>query len=101
MTLERAGRLALRAAAASDLEGLRTALEARGQAAAALKTAPPSADVGAQFSAAVDLGEAIRHEIRALKLRVGVESARLTRIQKGLAAGLGSVGGRSRVDVSL
>jgi hypothetical protein len=101
MTLEHAGRLALRAAAASDLEGLRNALEARAQAAAELRAAPPSADVRAQLSAAVELGEAIRHEIRALKLRVGVESARLTRIQNGLAAGLGSVGGRGRINVSL
>ena len=101
MTLEQAGRLALRAAAASDLEALRTALEARAKATAGLKAAPPSADVHARLSAAVELGEAIRHEIRALKLRIGVESARLTRIQNGLTAGLGSVGGRGRVNVSL
>ncbi len=101
MSLEQAGRVALLAAAAGDLEGLHEALEARAEAAAELKAAQPSEEVHARLAAAVDLGEAIRHEIRAMKLRIGVESARLTRIQNGLKAGLGSVRGRGRVDVSL
>ena len=104
MTLEQVGRLALSAAAANDLEGLRGALEARAEAVAEIQNevrVAPSESVRERLSAALELGEAIAKEIRALKVRTGVEGARLARIQSGIAAGLGSVRPRVRIDVSL
>ena len=103
MTLEQAGRRALSAAAANDFEGLQGALEARAEAIAQIQDeiqTAPSESVRKRLSAALELGEATVKEIRALKARTGVESARLARIQNGLAAGLGSVRPRVHVDVS-
>jgi hypothetical protein len=104
MTLEQAGRLAISDAAAGDLEGLRRALEARAGAVAEIQTEAqqaPSEDVRERLSAALDQGEAMAREIRALKLRMGAESARVARIQNGIAAGLGSIRPRVHIDVRL
>ena len=79
--LEDAGRIALRAASAGNLEGLRAALAAREKALAALCAAEPSESVRARMVIAQEIGDAIAVEIRSLKRRLVGESTRLGQLR--------------------
>jgi hypothetical protein len=81
MTLEEAGRSAVRAAGAGNLDELRQALEARAVAISALDDAQPSFDVYARLATAYEIGDAIRGEIRSLKLRIAADTARLSQVR--------------------
>jgi hypothetical protein len=81
MTLEQAGRSAVRAAGAGNLDELRQALEARAAAISELDDPQPSFDGYARLATAYEIGDAIRGEIRSLKLRIAADSARLGQIR--------------------
>ena len=81
MTLEQSGLAALHAAGSGNLDRLRDALQARAAAIAQTADAEPSAQVYARLGTSFDIGEAIRGEIRSLKLRIAAERSRLAQIQ--------------------
>jgi hypothetical protein len=76
-TLEDAGRIALRAASAGNLDELRAALAVRERAFADLTTATPSEAVRARLAIAQEIGDAIAIELRSLKRRLAAENTRL------------------------
>ncbi len=76
-TLEDAGRIALRAASAGNLDELRSALAAREKALADLAIAEPSEAVHARLAVAQEIGDAIAIELRSLKRRLAAENTRL------------------------
>ncbi len=89
MTLEQANESALAAATAGDLNRLEQALCARAHALADLKRTPPSVELARRMEDALKAGESISDAILALKQRLGIECARLTQLESGLATGLG------------
>ena len=86
MTLVQATQRLLDAAAAEDFKALEEALVARAEA---IAVASPS-----ELAASFEAGEKVCLALRSLKLRLGVESARLARIQWGFA-----MGGRRRPNI--
>jgi hypothetical protein len=81
MTLEQAGLAALHAAGSGNLDELRDALLARSAEIARINAAAPSPEVHARLATALDIGEAICDQIRALKLRLAGDSARLSQFR--------------------
>jgi hypothetical protein len=79
--LEDAGRIALRAASAGNLDELRAALAAREKALADLCAAEPAESVHARMIIAQEIGDAIAVEIRSLKRRLVTESTRLGQLR--------------------
>lgn len=84
MTLEQSGLAALHAAGSGNLDELRDALQARSAAIVRLNAAAPSAEVHARLATALDIGEAIRDQIRSLKLRIAADGARLSQFRNYL-----------------
>jgi hypothetical protein len=81
MTLEQSGRAAVRAAGAGNLDELRDSLNARAVAISQTIGGQLSPELHARLVTAFEIGEAIRGEIRSLKLRIATESARLAQIR--------------------
>jgi hypothetical protein len=84
MTLEQSGLAALHAAGSGNLDELRDALRARSAAIGGLNTGKPSAEIHARLATALDIGEAIRDQIRSLKLRIAADGARLAQFRNYL-----------------
>lgn len=89
MTLEQSGLAALHAAGSGNLDELRVALLARSAAIARMNAAGLSAEmspaeVHARLATARDIGEAIRDQIRSLKLRIAADGARLSQFRNYL-----------------
>jgi len=89
MTLEQANESALAAATAGDLNRLEQALHARAQALADVQRTPPSVELARRIEDALTAGESISEALLSLKQRLGIECARLTQLESGIAAGLG------------
>ena len=81
MTLEQSGLSAVRAAGAGDMDQLQTALDARAAAIALTNEAAPTPELHARLTTALEMGNAIRGEIRSLKQRIAVESTRLNQVR--------------------
>ena len=89
MTLEQSGLAALHAAGSGNLDELRDALVARSAAIARMNAAGHDAEgqapeVHARLATALDIGEAIRDQIRLLKLRIAADGARLSQFRNYL-----------------
>jgi hypothetical protein len=81
MTLEQSGLSAVRAAGAGDMDALQSALDARAAAISLANDAPPTPELHARLTTAIEIGDAIRGEIRSLKQRIAIESTRLNQIR--------------------
>jgi hypothetical protein len=86
MTLEEANQKALAASERGDLNALDAALKARASAIAALAGSPPSQELAARLTSAIQAGEALSHSLSTLKARLLASACRLTRFQTGLNA---------------
>jgi hypothetical protein len=84
MTLEQSGLAALHAAGSGNLDELRDALLARSGAIARINASAPSAEVHARLTIALDIGQAIRDQIRSLKVRIAADGARLSQFRNYL-----------------
>jgi hypothetical protein len=84
MTLEQAGLAALHAAGSGNLDELRDALRARSDAIGRINASAPSPEVHTSLATALDIGQAIRDQIRALKLRLAADGARLSQFRNYL-----------------
>ena len=84
MTLEQAGLAALHAAGSGNLDELRDALLARSAAIARMNASAPSPEVHARLANALDIGQAIRDQIRSLKVRLAGDGARLSQFRNYL-----------------
>jgi hypothetical protein len=84
MMLEQAGLAALHAAGSGNLEELREALLARSAAIAQINASAPSPEVHARLATALDIGKAIRDQIRLLKVRLSADGARLSQFRNYL-----------------
>jgi hypothetical protein len=84
MTLEQSGLAALHAAGSGNIVELRDALLARSEAIARMNAAAPSPEVHARLATALDIGHAIRDQIRSLKVRVAADGARLSQFRNYL-----------------
>jgi hypothetical protein len=84
MTLEQSGLAALHAAGSGNLVELRDALLARSEAIARINAAEPSPEVHARLATALEIGQAIRDQIRSLKVRVAADGARLSQFRNYL-----------------
>ncbi len=82
--LEQAGLAALHAAGSGNLDELRDALLARSAAIARINAAAPSSEVHARLATALDIGQAIRDQIRSLKVRIAADGARLSQFRNYL-----------------
>ncbi|MGH9558437.1 MAG: hypothetical protein ACRD30_04290 [Bryobacteraceae bacterium] len=78
---------------AGEIEGLRTAIEARDAAITDLTSAPASEELAERIAAEIEAGDHIGAALRALKLRLVLESARLSRVKSGMEAGSGVLPG--------
>jgi hypothetical protein len=83
MTLEQATAKALDAAATGNLDALCVALAAR-------RAAMHGMDDPDRLKASLDAGETIARDLRLLKLKLSIDSNRLTQIQSALLVGLGA-----------
>jgi hypothetical protein len=81
MTLEQSGLSAVRAAGTGDMNQLQTALDARAAAITLTSDTPPTPELHARLTTAIEIGDAIRGGIRSLKQRITVESTRLNQIR--------------------
>ena len=97
MTLEQADERTLNAVRSGDLAALQTALLARADAIEELSLAPASPRLAGRVSAAIEAGKIVEDALRAIKLRLGMEGARLAQFQTGFTTGLGA-GPRRRLD---
>jgi hypothetical protein len=84
MTLEQSGLAALHAAGSGNLNELREALLARSAAIVRITAAAPSSEVHARLATALDIGQAIRDQIRSLKVRIADDGARLSQFRNYL-----------------
>jgi hypothetical protein len=84
MTLEQSGLAALHAAGSGNLYELRDALLARSAAIAGINAAAPSDEVHSRLTTALDIGQAIRDQIRSLKVRIAADGARLSQFRNYL-----------------
>jgi len=77
MTLEEANQQALAASERGDLNALDAALKARASAIASLAGAPPSQELAARLTAAIQAGEALSRSLFTLKARLLGRASRL------------------------
>jgi HD superfamily phosphodiesterase len=90
MTLEQATDQARAAVEAGDLDALGEALKAR---AAAMKGVQDPA----RIKAAIEAGESVARDLRLLRLKLRIDTNRLTQIHSALLTGLGA-GPRARLN---
>ena len=98
MTVEQADQRALAATRAGDLVALGTALAARAQAIAALSFDTPSPALAKRLAAAFESGKLIEDALRALKLRLSLESSRLAQLRDGFRTILRAPDSPPRID---
>lgn len=86
MTIEEANQEALAASERGDLNALDAALKARASAIASLAGSPPSQELAARLTSAIQAGEALSQSLSTLKARLLASASRLTLLQSGLNA---------------